>query len=478
MVELIDQYTSSKLTRCNPPNSVDMTNDSEMDSKAISRELEPAFDYLSEAVYFLDTSGNIHWTNRAARKGEFILIKKILFDISKQHLTDGLQVQRKIEIEAFPKIVHAGIFPFRKNYLLIVRLESAPGDLFTNNEEESNQKIVSRSLQNRFCCQSNSFNNSIQTIVKASVVNTNILITGETGVGKTFISRQIHDLGTRKNRPFVSINCGAIPPSLIESELFGYEKGAFTGASAKGKTGLLESGEKGTVLLDEINELSTDLQAKLLHVIEDKCITRVGSIKPIKIDVRFIAATNKDLNVMVNNGDFREDLFYRLDIISIHISPLRERVEDIETLLSFFLKKYNKKYNINKTISRNAVRSICQYNWPGNIRELQNFIERMIILSDGDTICHEDVSVRFLEKKSIYPKENPLSNFKSGKEKEPLLNISEFKKEKELLEIEFINHTLETSPSIRKAALKLGVSHTTLLRKISKYGLQKIKTYS
>jgi PAS domain S-box-containing protein len=209
-----------------------------------------------------------------------------------------------------------------------------------------------------------------------------VLISGETGVGKEVVAEEIYRRGARHNRPFLKVNCAAIPANLLEAELFGYEKGAFTGAAPAGRMGLFELADKGTLLLDEIGDMPLELQSKLLRVIQHKEVTRLGGSKARRFDVRILASTNCELLELVRQGRFREDLYYRLNVFPIPISPLRARVEDIETLAAHFLAVYNGKYDKTVVLSRAAVDLLKRYSWPGNVRELQNIVERLVIVCE------------------------------------------------------------------------------------------------
>lgn len=218
-----------------------------------------------------------------------------------------------------------------------------------------------------------------------------VLLTGESGVGKTLIARLVHSMSTRKEKPFLSINCATFNENLLTSELFGHEKGAFTGAISS-KQGLLEIADTGTIFLDEISEISTSLQAKLLHVIEDGDFFRVGGTRSIKVDVRFIAATNRNIDTLISEGKFRKDLYYRLNVMEVYIPPLRERREDIEPLSKYFLRKLLPKAGKKITgITKEALEILMQYSFPGNVRELENIIERAIILEKGPQITPESL---------------------------------------------------------------------------------------
>jgi transcriptional regulator with PAS, ATPase and Fis domain len=231
----------------------------------------------------------------------------------------------------------------------------------------------------------------LRSVDKVAPYNTNVLITGESGTGKELIARAIHDESPRRDRPFIAINCGAIPDNLLESELFGYEKGAFTGAE-KEKKGKFELAEGGTLFLDEVGELSKSAQLKLLRVLQERETVRLGGVKIIPVDVRIVAATNRDLKVAVKDGSFREDLYYRINVFPIHLPPLRERKEDIPLLIKHFLAKFSVKLERSiPNVEKDATAILCDYDWPGNVRELKNVIEAAVINSNGETITFNDI---------------------------------------------------------------------------------------
>lgn len=291
------------------------------------------------------------------------------------------------------------------------------------------------------------FKSIIKTIDKVSRFDANILIEGESGVGKTMFARMIHKKSNRSKGPLIEIDCGAIPENLLESELFGYEKGSFTGASEKGKMGLIELADKGTLFLDEIGELPLNLQMKLLKVIQEKKITHIGGTKEISVDFRLITATNKNLKRLIHQGVFRGDLYYRLNVIYIDIPSLRERNEDIIHLSMYFLDKYNKKYGFNKSLSSEIFDCFMKYEWPGNIRELENIIERIVLISDKDVI-----------------ETNLLPPMKQNDIKFDTLQQSMEEYEKQLV-IEAYNKWRSTIG----VAKELGISQPTAVRKIKKY---------
>jgi PAS domain S-box-containing protein len=240
--------------------------------------------------------------------------------------------------------------------------------------------------ENKISCKSSSMAKVLNLVNHIANSDATILLLGETGVGKGYMAKTIHNISTREKEPFISINCGAIPENLLESELFGYESGAFTGASKGGKKGLFEIAGNGTIFLDEIGDMPLNLQVKLLHVMDSKEIYRVAASKPIKVHARIIAATNKDLKKMILEGKFREDLYYRLNVVPITIPPLRDRKEDIPNLIKTFLEQYNDEYKTDKTISSTGCNMLINYDYKGNIRELENIIERLVITTTDSVI--------------------------------------------------------------------------------------------
>lgn len=246
-------------------------------------------------------------------------------------------------------------------------------------------------LDSDFICASQSMKSILQTVKKIAPMDCIVFITGESGVGKEVIAKIIHTNSPRKNAPFIPVSIPAIPENLLEAELFGYEEGAFTGAAKGGKIGFFELAQNGTLFLDEIGDIQGNLQVKLLRAIETKEIVRLGGTKSVKLNFRLLTATNKDMKLAVRRGIFREDLYYRLNVIPLMIGPLRKRKEDIWPLCLHFIKILNAKYNINKEFSIDILEELKKYNWPGNVRELRNFVERIVLLSDKNTILKEDV---------------------------------------------------------------------------------------
>jgi len=301
-----------------------------------------------------------------------------------------------------------------------------------------------------------------QNIQKVAPSKTTVLILGESGTGKELFARAIHNLSPRREYPFVPINCAAIPRELLESELFGHEKGAFTGADFR-KLGKFELADRGTIFLDEIGEMDIALQAKILRVLQEGEIERVGGLKTIKIDVRVIAASNKDLEKAVSEKAFREDLFYRLSVFPVKIPPLRERTEDIPLLVDFFLNKYCRELKAPlKSISNETMELLVNYSWKGNVRELENTIERAIILCDGKMITPEHVSLSPLPLEAGL-KNLPMNGTLEDASKEAL-RIAETQRITKALK--------ETKGNKSRAAEALQVSYKTLLTKIKEYHIE------
>ena len=296
-------------------------------------------------------------------------------------------------------------------------------------------------------------------IERAAPSNSWVLITGENGTGKELVSRNIHLQSNRSGKSFIEVNCAAIPEELIESELFGHEKGAFTGAHQR-KAGKFDMADKGTIFLDEIGDMSLKTQAKILRVLQEKSFERVGGTENITVDVRVIAATNKDLKEEVSKGRFREDLFYRLNVIPFHVPPLRERREDVPLLLSHFLKEFARETAREvPVISKEAVEILCAYRWPGNVRELRNMVERLVIMARSNTIMPEDIPSNI---KGAQPAQS--GNLFSG---------SLLKEARRDFEREFIMRKLkEFGGNIARTAEAIGIERSHLYRKIKSYGIE------
>ena len=305
-----------------------------------------------------------------------------------------------------------------------------------------------------------------ETIKRVAPTTTTILITGETGTGKELIANAIHVNSPRKNNPLIKINCAAIAENLMESELFGYEKGAFTGAVVT-KPGRFELAQKGTLFLDEVGELPREMQVKLLRVIQEQAFERVGGLRTIKVDVRLITATNRNLLSDVKAGRFREDLFYRLNVLPIHLPALRERREDLPALTEFFVDKFNRKLERSVSgVDENVMGLFMRYAWPGNVRQMENLLERVILMARGNMITMEDIPPELkaeVEEAARLPQEVHASQFKE------FIRSQTGEVEKQLI----IRTLEECNGNVTRAAQQLGLSRKGLQLKMIKYDLRK-----
>jgi PAS domain S-box-containing protein len=286
--------------------------------------------------------------------------------------------------------------------------------------------------------------------VRVAKSDATVLLSGESGVGKEVLARLIHKESHRSKSPFIKINCGAIPRELIEAELFGYESGAFTGASRKGKLGLIELANEGSLFLDEVGELPLDMQVKLLHVLQDRVLTRVGGTKPLPVDMRVIAATNRDLGQLVSENMFRSDLFYRLNVVPLEIPPLRQRRDDILVLLQHSLNEFNAKYGTTRRLAPVTAKALIDYAWPGNVRELRNVVERLVVTATSDVIELEAL-----------PSPPPVSTV-------PRLSGPSLKEQLRAEEQAVIEETVRRLGNTRAAAAELGLSQSSIVRKLNR----------
>ncbi len=284
--------------------------------------------------------------------------------------------------------------------------------------------------------------------VRVAKVNSTVLLTGESGVGKEVVTRLIHSESPRANGPFIKINCGALPRELLETELFGYEPGAFTGAQRQGKHGLIELAAEGTLFLDEIGEMAPDLQVKLLTVLQDRVLTRVGGTRTVPVDVRVIAATNRDLKEMVAQRSFRSDLYYRLNVVPIHVPPLAERREDILPLIHHFAGEFCRQYGLERRISERVLRRLHDHRWPGNVRELRNVVERLIVTSPQPLIGLQDLD-------GVLPAD---AGTLSGR--------GSLRERVERFESGLLEEAMRTHGSTRGVAKALGISQSSVVRKL------------
>jgi two-component system response regulator AtoC len=322
---------------------------------------------------------------------------------------------------------------------------------------------------NNIIAQSSSFRGVFDTVKRLAPYNTTVLITGESGTGKELIARAIHESSSRRGRPFVAINCGAIPENLMESELFGHKKGAFTDAS-RDKRGLFEEASGGTLFLDEVGELPLHLQVKLLRALQEHAIRRVGDEELLPVDVRILSATLRDLDADTKSGRFREDLYYRLNVVGIHLLPLRERTEDIPVLAHHFLEKHAKRLGLEiKSIPQTVMQMLIEYPWPGNARELENSLERALVLSVGEELERDSLPERILSFHDQKARGGQQPAGDAAQDDDGNLSI---KQRTKTLEIGLITRALQQTKGNRTHAAKiLEISHRALLYKLKEYGL-------
>lgn len=380
-----------------------------------------------------------------------------------------LSAQGSVEVAL--ESIRLGAFDYFPKPIDKNRLEPAIRNAIKNFDLERELENLKENLKKEFSFDNivsadNKMQEAFKMVSKVLDNDITVLITGESGTGKELIARAIHFNGKRKNAPFVVVNCASIPRELLESELFGHEKGSFTGAHQR-KIGKFELAKGGTIFLDEIGEMEMSLQAKILRVIQQKEFERIGGNEVIKSDVRIISATNRDLKLAVESKLFREDLFYRLSSFPIHIPPLRERRKDIVVLIDHFLKHFNEKLGKKiKSISKPALKILYDYDWPGNVRELENTIERCVILSDGEVIDVDVLPSNIITQMKTGGVVNTVKIFDDNS---PVIPFEKLKEEA-------IKHALKvTENNIVEAARKLKIGRATLYRLMDKYKIESDK---
>lgn len=456
--------------------------------KQLHEELDVIINSSYDGLWICDSEGRVVRVNRTSEKMSGVKEKEVIGRRMEELVAEGLfdksatlevlknqtavTLIQKLQDGSHILVTGSPVWDNNGNIRLVVvnaRDISELNRLHTELEEsralnyqystELKKILRDRELNTEVIIRTASMRRVFEMAMRVARVNSSVLLTGESGVGKGLFAELIHKSSNRSNGSLIKVNCGAIPETLIEPELFGYESGAFTGARAGGKPGYLEMAEGGTLLLDEIGELPLGAQVKLLRFLEDNDVIRVGSTRPRRIDVRVIAATNRDLEGMVNTGGFRKDLFFRLNVVPIKIPPLRERVEDIPPLIHYFLKQFNEKCDAAKSLSPLAVDCLCNYVFPGNIRELANLIEQLVVLTPGDIIGVEDLP------SAVRRGKNDLCDLVSENE----WNLNKMVKD---IEKQMILRALKSCGSQRQAARMLGIDHSTLSRKIKRHQIQ------
>jgi len=434
------------------------------------REIEKKaiLDLLPYGIFVLDKDKKIKYINKAAARNIFLtaerdVINKSIWDfIPKKNLSSYMNQDLSFQAD----IQNAEVKLKNRTYLMgIYGLKTEQdmlfGYIFTlQDTKEINEIMNLKRYDNPITFDDiiGSSSKHYQVIDQAKIFSQSdspVLILGESGTGKELFARAIHNISSRSLKPFVPVNCAAVPDQLLESELFGYEEGAFTGAKKQGKTGIFEVANGGTIFLDEIGEMAPHLQAKLLRVLQENKIRKVGSNVVVDINVKVITATNKNLYKMVEEGQFRLDLLYRINTFTLTIPPLRERREDIKDLVTHFINIYTKKYNKRvHSISSEAIKKLIAYDWPGNVRELQNVLERAVAFAKSNEIKSDDVV---------------LNDFFTSNQ---IAGATSLKEAVEITEKNVILNTLKNSKSIREAARKLQVTHTMLINRIKKYKIK------
>ncbi len=381
---------------------------------------------------------------------------KILGYITSKHLLQliALELPYQTPIE---ELLTIDLQPSRSQAKLNVPTPVVAHETSVEEKSMSQPPIITK----QFIVHSKCMQELIQTAIRIAKVDSTVLIQGESGVGKELIADLIHANGMRRNGPLIKINCGAIPENLLESEFFGYKPGAFSGASRKGKIGLFELANGGILFLDEIGDMPLNLQVKLLRVIQDKEITRVGGVQPIKVDIRILTGTNRNLSEMIRKGMFRQDLYYRLNVVPIHVPPLRERREDIPVLTNYFMDYFNKKYLTNscrKQIVPEVIDCFMEYDWPGNVRELENLIERLIVTTASPIITTGDLPLNLTN--------SHISQLDTD------VNMT-LKDAVEDTERKLIQNAYSRYKSTYEIAQVLEVNQSTVVRKAAKYGISR-----
>ncbi len=460
----------------------------ELTKQCISRQLDAIIDSSYDGLWICDGEGRVMRINKASEEINGVTADQVLNRKMEDIVKEGI-IDRSVTME----VLHTGsavtmiqylksgkqvlvtgspVFDEHGKISLVVVNDRDISELNYLRSELERTKAISREYHNELfqmyeakgafsdlIIRTDAMRRVFDTAIKVARVDSTVLIQGASGVGKGLFSSLIHKASARKNGPFIRVDCGAIPETLIESELFGYEAGAFTGAKSGGKPGRLEMAEGGTLFLDEIGELPLAVQVKLLRFLEDGEVLPIGGTRSHKIDARVIAATNRDLEEMVGEKTFRRDLFYRLNVVPIHIPPLRERTEAIPYLIHHFLEKFNTKCSADKVILPPAVDRLCRYPFPGNIRELANIIEQLVVLSPNRHIREEDLPLHVRDADARF-------------HVMPASDGWDLRKATEGLEREMIVKALKSFGTQRKTSGPLGINQSTLARKMKKYGIR------
>lgn len=449
--------------------------------KKINKELDAIIESLDDGIVVADRNGYILKANRAYQQMTGIMAEEVVGKHVRELVKQGY-IGRSVTAMVIERNLPVTIVDIRNNKELLltgIPVYNDQGELFrvvtairdvTQLNSLKEQLVETEEIKNRYYFElehlrsqqpfkkiitnNPEMRKKLDLAFHVAHVDSTVLILGESGVGKELIAQLIHRASKRSKEPFIKINCGAIPTNLLETEFFGYEPGAFTGALKEGKLGLFELAQGGTLFLDEIGEIPLDLQVKILRTLQDREITRVGGKKNIGLDVRIVAATNRDLKKMMQENTFREDLYFRLNVVPIVLPPLRHRREDILPLINEFLAKFKLQYGYQKWIHPDVMERLLNYDWPGNIRELENTIERLVVTSRGECILPENLAG--IPAATADPRKQPKTSLKRTLESE---------------EKQIITEVYRNVKSTRKAAAVLGISQSSLVKKLNKYGI-------
>ena len=454
--------------------------------KELKNELEAVFDASYDEIYVTDGTGTTTSINKVGEsyygvKAEEMVGKNVrelekLGYFSPSVVDIVLEEKRRITIPQKTKtgkqlIVTANpVFEEDNNIIRVVVNSRDVTELTNLRQKLQDTEKLAETYRNQIMqmkekhdesltiiADSDQMKQILEMVTRVAQVESTVLMLGESGVGKGVLAKKIHDLSKRAEGRFITINCGAIPENLLESELFGYEPGAFSGARKEGKKGLIEMVHKGTLLLDEVGELPLSLQVKLLTVIQERKVMRVGGSESKSVDIRIIAATNRDIQKMVKEGEFREDLYYRLNVIPVVIPPLRHRREDIPPLVHYFLAKFNGKYQLNKKVTPEALELMTNCYWKGNVREVENIIERLVVTTDSNDI------------EPAHLPDYILNSSTSVNNRVYVMDICPLREATEELERQMISKAFERYDNTYKMAEVLDVNQSTIVRKMKKY---------
>ncbi|RGY99952.1 PAS domain S-box protein [Clostridium sp. AM58-1XD] len=444
--------------------------------QAKSARIQTIMDYTFEGILSTDVEGRITMANQYAQNilaalGEELAGKRItqyfeslpiqnVLKKGERFLSEMYQLERMVvSVNCVPLVIRGAIIGSVTTFQDITQIQEEEEKI----RKQLHQKgfVVKYKFENIICSDSKMME-TVRMAEKFANSDSNLFIYGETGTGKELFAQSIHNASSRKSGPFVAINCAALPENLLESELFGYVEGAFTGAVKGGKKGLFELAHNGTIFLDEIGDMSLKLQARLLRVIQEREIMRLGDDRVLPVNVRVISASNKELYQEVEKGEFREDLLYRLNVLCLSVPPLRERGNDILILMEYYIEKTRSKTNcILHGIDQEARKEVLQYDWPGNVRELRNFCERLSVICDRQTAGKKDVMAALYGGRAHFPRER----MEYGTEERIVRGFGSSEKEELMEALKRCNY------SRKRTAATLGIDTSTLYRKIKKYGI-------